>query len=151
MDYLTDTKPSVDEISAYDNAIKELLEREIKIKASRELGKKYYEEYTKTLNIAKNENKNVLMLFYLSGCNGCTVIKHLLSYSKKVISLINQKQYIVLTFDMSEAESVLAKKYNIYAYPAYLLVDNQGKTIKHGQGCLVENGPENFFINWLNK
>lgn len=141
------TEPSREEIVLYDDAIQELLEREQKTKQARKRGLEYNDLYNKALIDSHHQNKHIFILFYLDGCSGCYVIKHLMKYNESIKNYLDN--YIVLQFDMSVAHSNLTQKYNIYNYPCYMILDHEENIIKKGFGCIVEYGPENYFLNWL--
>jgi thioredoxin-related protein len=141
--------PSDSELESYNAAVAKLIANEKRDKEARELGQKYIHQYFKALVQAKSENKQILMVFYMNGCNPCTVLKYLLSYNEKIVNLINEKQYIKLLYNVSEAKCPLIDKYNIYNFPSYFILDSDEKVIKKGNGYLVGDNPEDYLLNWL--
>lgn len=131
----------------YLKSLAKLEEKEKLHQLAVENGKLFEKEYTDTLKKAKDENKHIFLLFTLSGCDGCNVLKYTIENNKKVKDYL--EKYIVLNCDISITKTQLIQKYNLYSYPAYFIIDSNEKVIKKQIGCLVLGGPEHHFINWL--
>ena len=112
-----------------------------------ENGVKFLETYKELLNSAKKEQKHIFLLFHMSGCDGCNVIKYNLENNKQLQNYLNK--YIVLTCNVSEIKTDLTQKYNVYSYPACFIIDSNEKILKQKIGITVKNGPEKDLINWL--
>lgn len=112
-----------------------------------ENGKIFEKEYRDILQKAKDENKHIFLLFTLSGCDGCNVLKYTIENNKKVKDYL--EKYIVLNCDISITKTQLIQKYNLYSYPAYFIIDSNEKILKKKVGCPVSGGPERNFLNWL--
>jgi hypothetical protein len=50
---------------------------------------------------------------------------------------------------VSDTQTSLIQKYNIYSYPTCMIIDSSEKIIKQKIGCKVEGGPDKNFLNWL--
>lgn len=112
-----------------------------------ENGKIFEKEYGDILQKAKDENKHIFLLFTLSGCDGCNVLKYTIENNKEVKDHL--EKYIVLNCDISITKTQLIQKYNLYSYPAYFIIDSNEKILKKKVGCTVSGGPERNFLNWL--
>jgi thiol:disulfide interchange protein len=104
-------------------------------------------QYQETLALAKNNKQHIFLLFYMTGCDGCNIIRYLIDTNTQVQNYL--KKYIVLTCDVSNTKTNLVQKYNLYSYPAYFIIDSNEKIIKQKIGLSVDGGPERNFISWL--
>lgn len=134
----------------HDTYLKSLAKLEEKEKANKiafENGQVFSKEYKDTLQKAKDENKHIFLLFTLSGCDGCNVLKYVIQNDKRIQNYL--EKYLFLNCDVSTTRTNLAEKYNLYSYPAYFIIDSNEKIIKKKVGCPVDGGPERHFLNWL--
>lgn len=134
----------------HDTYLKSLAKLEEKEKANKiafENGQTFAKEYKDTLQKAKDQNKHIFLLFTLSGCDGCNVLKYIIQNDKRVQNYLDK--YLLINCDISTTRTNLIEKYNLYSYPAYFIIDSNEKTLKKGIGCTVGGGPERNFLNWL--
>lgn len=131
----------------YLKSLARLEEKEKSNKIAFENGKAFMALYKETIQKAKDENKQIFLLFALSGCDGCNVIKYVINNDKQVKNYLDK--YLILNCDVSTTRTNLAEKYNLYSYPAYFIIDGNEKIFKQKIGCSVLGGAEKNFINWL--
>jgi|688.fasta_scaffold00568_61 hypothetical protein len=132
----------------YLKSLTKLQEREKLSLLASENGKKFLEEYKKALETAKKDNKQIFLLFYMVGCDGCNVIKYLLDNNDSIKNILSN--YIVLYYNATQTRSSLVQKYNIYSYPACLIINDSEKVIKQKLGIKVFDDPSVDFLAWLN-
>lgn len=131
----------------YDNSFSKLQEKDRLNKLYAENGRNFLAQYQETLTLAKNNKQHIFLLFYMTGCDGCNIIRYLIDTNTQVQNYL--KKYIVLTCDVSNTKTNLVQKYNLYSYPAYFIIDSNEKIIKQKIGLSVDGGPERNLINWL--
>lgn len=131
----------------YLKSLAKLEEKEKANKIAFENGQVFAKEYKDILQKAKDENKHIFLLFTLSGCDGCNVLKYVIENDKKIQNYL--AKYLFLNCDVSTTKTNLAEKYNLYSYPAYFIIDSNEKILKKKVGCPVSGGPERNFLNWL--
>jgi thiol:disulfide interchange protein len=131
--YLTSLTKLRDRETLHDNAV--------------EKGKKFLEIYKNSLEESKILNKHIFLLFYVTGCDGCNVVRYLMENNQEIKNIL--ANYIVLQCDVSETVTKLTDKYNLYSYPSYFILDGEEKVIKKKIGIKVKNGPEKDFLDWL--
>jgi thioredoxin-related protein len=122
----------------YLKSLTKLQEREKLSLLASENGKKFLEEYKKALETAKKDNKQIFLLFYMVGCDGCNVIKYLLDNNDSIKNILSN--YIVLYYNATQTRSSLVQKYNI----------DSEKVIKQKLGIKVFDDPSVDFLAWLN-
>lgn len=132
----------------YLKSLAKLEEKEKAKQQAVENGKKFLEEYKKSLETSKKEHKKIFLLFYMEGCDGCNVIKYIIDNNKQVQNYLDK--YIVVTCNISKTYTNLAQKYNLYSYPAYFIIDGNEKKLKEKIGVTIQGGAERNLINWLN-
>ena len=131
----------------YLKSLAKLEEKEKANKIAFENGKIFTALYDETIKKATDENKQIFLLFTLSGCDGCNVIKYIIDNNQQVKNYLDK--YLILNCDVSTTRTNLVQKYNVYSYPAYFIIDSNSKIVKQKIGCSVLGGPETHFINWL--
>ena len=134
--------------SIYLESLARLEAKEKVKKEARENGIKFLEQYKAALETAKQEHKKIFLLFYMQGCDGCNVIKYIIENNQQVKNYLNK--YIVLMCDISNTNTNLAQKYNLYSYPAYFIIDSNEKILKQKLGVGMDGGPEKNLVHWLN-
>ncbi len=132
--YLTSLTKLRDRETLHDNAVSN--------------GKKFLQLYKNSLEESKILNKHIFLLFYVTGCDGCNVVRYLMENNQDIKNIL--ANYIVLEYDVSETITKLTDKYNLYSYPSYFILDSEEKVINKKIGISVKNGPENDFLKWLN-
>jgi thiol:disulfide interchange protein len=131
--YLTSLTKLRDRETLHDNAVSN--------------GNKFLDIYKKSLQDAKELNKNIFLLFYVTGCDGCNVVRYLIENNPDIKNILSE--YVYLECDVSETITKLTDQYNLYSYPAYFIIDHQEKILKQKVGIKVKNGPDKNFLKWL--
>lgn len=141
-------KPTEQEIQDYNKALNELINRQAEKDKAITNASQTQQQYEFVLSEAKKNNRNIFLLFYLDGCSGCTVIKHLVLYHEEINKILDEN-YEVLLINMTTNKTHLANKYNLYSFPSCFIIDQSEKIIKKNIGCPVVGGVENNFLRWL--
>lgn len=145
MNIPTPTQEELQEFQEAFNAVKISQERKVK---AREAGKKIEEEYQFKIHSMKSTDKQMFILFAMDGCPACKVLKHLVTYNKDVIEALEPHEVMIV--NVSDVECQLIKKYNVYSYPAYYMIDKDENTIKKNYGCNALADPVLPLVNWIN-
>ena len=80
------------------------------------------------LALAKQENKPVLIDFYADWCPPCHQMDKVTFQNKRVISELDR--FVAIKADVSRPDSPgqpAGKKYNVSAFPTFVLIDTQGR------------------------
>lgn len=131
----------------YEDSLKKLFKKEQEHKVAVMNGISFMEKYKQALVSAKNENKNILILFHVSGCDGCIVTEYILDNSEILKEQLSN--YIILKHTSSEIRTNLPTKFNIYSYPTILIINYEEKIIKQKIECRVSGGPDKHILQWL--
>ncbi len=79
---------------------------------------------------AKEQKKHIFIDFYTAWCGPCLEFSRNVLTDDKVGEAMN-KVFVNLKFDAEKGEGImLAKKYNVSAYPTLLIVDTQGNIVE---------------------
>lgn len=132
----------------YLKSLSKLEEREKFSILANENGKDFELQYKKTLELIQQNNKQILLLFYMSGCDGCNIIKYLLDNDTSIKEIIYNK-YELLMCNITNTKTNLIQKYNIYSYPTCFIIDANEKIVKKKIGIKVINKPENDLLDWF--
>lgn len=80
------------------------------------------------LALAKQENKPVLIDFYADWCPPCKKMDNVTFQDKRVIAELGR--FVAIKADVSRPSSpgqAAGKKYNVSAYPTFVLIDTKGQ------------------------
>jgi thiol:disulfide interchange protein len=140
--------PTSEEIKEFEEALIEVRAvQEQKIKA-RELGKTIEEEYQFKITSMKQTDKQMFILFAMDGCPSCKILKHLITYNEDVIEAL--KPYETMIINVSQIDTHLIKKMNVYSFPGYFVIDKDEKVLKKNYGCNVLHDPVLPLVTWIN-
>ncbi len=78
-----------------------------------------YSNYSKTIEIAKKENKPIFILFSKPNCPWCKKLKSKILTTKDIYKRL-EKEYIVLFLDKNR--DIYPKKYKVQATPTVFLI-----------------------------
>lgn len=84
--------------------------------------------YTEALNLAKKEHKNVFIDFYTDWCAPCKRMGKVVFPQKKLGDYMNSR-YVCLQLNAEKDGKALAKRFNVHAYPTFVVVDTLGKSL----------------------
>lgn len=87
------------------------------------------------LAAAKKEKKMVFIDFYTDWCGPCKMMARDVFPQKKVGDYFNGK-FVCLKLNAEKEGKELAKKYNVRAYPTYVVVDADGKQRMEAKGAM---------------
>lgn len=87
------------------------------------------------LAAAKKEKKMVFIDFYTDWCGPCKMMARDVFPQKKVGDYFNGK-YVCLKLNAEKEGKTLATKYNVRAYPTYVVVDADGKQRMEAKGAM---------------
>lgn len=96
--------------------------------------------FDEALQAAKKENKLVFIDFYTDWCGPCKRMAREVFPQKEVGKYFNSK-FVCLKLDAEKEGADLAKKYNVKAYPTYVVLDADGKQRMEASGAM---GAEEF-------
>lgn len=99
--------------------------------------------YEEALTEAKRSDRKILIVFGANWCAWCHKLKETVK-SPEVKKAIDDGNIIYIYVDTDNRKD-LARKYNVNAIPAYVLIDKNENTIRSGSGF---KDPTNF-ANWL--
>ena len=105
-------------------------------------GTKFLEtSWTEILKMANEQQKPIFMDCYTSWCGPCRQMLHDVFPKKGVGDFLN-KHFIVTKFDMEKGDGIeLAKKYEVRAFPTFIVFDHNEKIIDRHVGVMT---PENL-------
>lgn len=115
------------------------------------------DNYDEALELAKNENKPVLLEFTGSDwCPPCKMMKQQ-TLSKDEFKTFADQNIVFVELDFPRSRQLepgvvkqnaeLQEKYSVQGYPTFILVDNAGKELGRTVG-FMPGGPD-AFIGWL--
>lgn len=99
-------------------------------------------EYSKVFEIAKKENKAVLLYFHFDGCAACVKMEKTAFKDQQVCDFYNSN---FVNFEINtkrETGTETNKIYNVRLYPTFIFLDNTGKELHKIVGVFT---PEYFF------
>jgi thioredoxin-related protein len=131
----------------YAKSLAKLEEKEKANKIAFENGQAFMKLYGETIQKAKNEKRQIFLLFTLSGCDGCNVLKYTIENDKQVQNYMNK--YLFLNCDISNTRTNLTEKYNLYSYPACFIIDSNENIVKQRIGCPITGGASRNLIHWM--
>lgn len=100
--------------------------------------------YDKALNIAKENNRPVLIDFYADWCTACKVLDKEIYTAPDVIK--KSKEFINLKID-ADKDTEIAARYKVYALPTLIFLDGNGKVLWRLEGVPTTS----HFINTMQK
>lgn len=111
-------------------------------------GTKFIEtSWAEILQMAKAQQKPIFMDCYTSWCGPCRQMLRDVFPQKQVGDYLNEN-FVVTKFDMEKGDGVdLAKKYEVRAYPTYLVLDADGKMIDRQIGAIAAENLIGFCKN----
>lgn len=96
--------------------------------------------FEEALEMAKSERKVVFIDGFASWCGPCKRMDKITFKDQKVGAYYND-QFVSLKLDMEKEGKMVAKKYNVAAYPTFLYLDSEGRVLHKGAGFFE---PEEF-------
>lgn len=91
------------------------------------------------LKAAKAENKTVFMDCYTSWCGPCKMMTNDIFPQEKVGKYMNEN-FVCVKYDMEKGEGVeLKKRYEVSAYPTFLVIDADGTMVHRFVGYRTAN------------
>lgn len=87
------------------------------------------------INLAKKENKLVFIDFYTDWCGPCKNMARQVFPQKKVGDFLNSK-FVCLKLNAEKEGKELAAKYNVKAYPTYVVLDTNTQPRMHASGAM---------------
>lgn len=103
-------------------------------------------DYKEAISIAKDTNKNILLVFHAKWCVPCQKMDYEVFKSLRFKWKIKQKDLLKTSVDIDQEKNKdLVIKYNIKTVPYYIVLDKNENVIKKDQGfkSLKE------FLSWL--
>ena len=121
---------------------------------SKKEGQLEWLRFEEGFKIAKERDKLVLIDFYTDWCMPCIVMDSTTHKDREVISLIN-REFVPVKVDCEEQDSKrkgepglrIARKYSVYQYPTYIVLDKDGKILWRFNGSV----PAHHFTDQLKK
>jgi FKBP-type peptidyl-prolyl cis-trans isomerase 2 len=105
------------------------------IKAKHILGQKIaWTDYETGINIAKNEKKPVVIVFYLEGCSACEAMDAITFSNPEVLEL--KDRFIWIKVD-GDSESAISEEYGAAVYPTVALLDENGEVVEMITGYIL--------------
>jgi thiol:disulfide interchange protein len=101
--------------------------------------------YRESLELSKNQNKNVLLFFTADWCTWCKKMKSE-TFSKPTLRQFLLSNYVCCLVDVDK-EKFIANKYQIVGIPAYVIITPNEQIIKTNEGFKEEA----IFLNWLRR
>ncbi len=92
---------------------------------------KWISSYDQALNLAKTQNKPIMVDFYTEWCGWCKRLDQE-TYRDQRVSLISMS-FVCLKID-GDKNSALVQKYNVSGYPTVLFLDASGRKVGGGPG-----------------
>ena len=98
--------------------------------------------YNDLFELAKKENKGVMLYFHFDGCGACVKMERMAFKDKKVFDYYNSN-FINFEINTQKGEGIeINKLYNIKLHPTFLFFDNKGNELHKIVGVF---GPEEFY------
>ena len=85
----------------------------------------WYPDFKKGVEVAKRENKLVLVYFYEEGCNYCKYMEEVVFIDPKV-STIMENVFVVVPIDVEEIPPDLDKRFKAIGTPTFMVYDPRG-------------------------
>ncbi len=93
-------------------------------------------DWKSILELAKKENKLIFLDAFASWCGPCKWMEKNVFPTQTVGDIYNQN-FVSAQIDMEKGEGrILAKKYNVKAYPTYLYINSNGEQVHRGLGSM---------------
>ena len=90
--------------------------------------------WQEALDLAKKENKLIVLDAYASWCGPCKLLKSKVFPTTKAGEFFNSN-FINIKIDMEKGEGpALAEKYGVTAYPSLFFINHAGQVKKHAVG-----------------
>lgn len=141
--------PTQEETLEFEKALKILEEQQEERNKAFFKGADIERRVSDAISRAKTSGKNVFLLFHIHGCNGCTVINYLVQHDPTIVKVLEDHYEVVLA-EMTDAQTELVNKYNVYSFPTYLLLDSDGSVYKQNYGCYLHGlGVAHNLLEWL--
>lgn len=140
-------KLTPEQAKEYNEAFDILKEQQTKRREAVANGQNVKAEYLAKIDIMKQTNRKMFLLFTMQGCGACTVLKYTLQYDDRIQSILNNFEQIFI--DVSSVQIDLVNKFNVYSYPFYLIIDKDENIVAKNMGCDAINGPANTFLSWI--
>ncbi|GEM_PF-1592479 len=86
-------------------------------------------DLNKALELAKKENKIVMIDFFTDWCSPCKILDELVWQDEEVVSELKKMSLIPMKLDAEKEGAEAAKKYSIKAYPTILFLNKNGDEI----------------------
>ena len=99
--------------------------------------------YDEAIELAKESNKKIFLLFYGEFCGPCNSIKEELM-KPEVLKVLDS--YVVCYVDLVK-EKELRQTYKVRSVPTFFIIDKDEKIIKKESGYKSSD----YLINWLTK
>lgn len=111
-------------------------------------GTKFIEtSWTEILKMAKEQQKPIFIDCYTSWCGPCRQMLRDVFPQKQVGDYLNEN-FVVTKFDMEKGDGVdLARKFEVRAFPTYLILDSNGKMIDRQIGAIAAENLIGFCKN----
>ncbi len=98
--------------------------------------------YAKALELAKERNQNVFVVFHATWCGPCRNLKSQTLDNARVIEALHK--YVRARVDVDQ-DRESGRKHGVRGIPAYFILDKDGKVLKSGSGYKSVND----FLSWL--
>ncbi|MFZ4414994.1 MAG: thioredoxin fold domain-containing protein [Bacteroidales bacterium] len=97
--------------------------------------------YTQVFELAKKENKAIMLYFHTKGCGACKRMEDSVFIKHNVANYYNNN-FVCLNVNLSKDEGIVTnKKYNIKSYPAFIIINENDTILNKVIGML---SPEAF-------
>ena len=104
-------------------------------------------KYSEVFDLAKNENKPILLYFHFNGCGSCIAMEKTVFINKEIIDFVNHN-FICYSVNISYQEGKETNAiYNIIGFPTFLFLDFKGKIIHE----IIGPQPPDYFIQEARK
>lgn len=98
--------------------------------------------YADLFELAKKENKSIMLYFHYDGCGACLQMEKTTFKDKKVVDYFNSN-FINFEINTLKGEGLeINKLFNVKLHPAFIFVDNQGNELHKIVGVF---SPEEFY------
>lgn len=99
-------------------------------------------DYSDLFELAKKENKGVMLYFHFDGCGACVKMERTAFIDKKVFEFYNSN-FINFEINTRKGKGIdVNKLYNVQLHPTFLFFDNEGNELHKMVGVF---SPEDFY------
>ena len=99
-------------------------------------------DYSDLFELAKKENKGVMLYFHFDGCGACVTMERTAFKDKKVFEFYNSN-FINFEINTRKGKGIEVNKlYNVQLHPTFLFFDNKGNELHKIVGVF---SPEEFY------